>query len=404
MKSIYRFSSLTLFCLAVWLLTATPVKAQEPITLTTYLPLVFNGYDPSWSWSIESTPTLTPTVNTVYHPLLAIDREGQVHFLWQPIASPQFIYHTYLTATGWTSPTAVAPSLGNSSLLFPPVIAPDGKMHFLWLNRETTQQPYRTLYAVFDHQQWGPEETVFRAASTSYTIEGMVHLDEQGKIHATMAGNNLLVGYTYHTIRNNTWSTPITISRPTNASLVWPDRWGGIHYYGNDYLNPPNIHYFYWQNGQFLVQNRQTPGKISGYTTQLDGNNNLHLYKTGAVAIPGGQVTGLYYRCLDRNLNLGPEQVLSGQNPASNVVKNASCGGLMALAWNEGNSPAAVRVAVWNSCTQIYLKTVPFPAGVSWTPHAVAVSESPNKVCVLGYTLGYPTATRYRVICADILQ
>lgn len=415
----YKLKYAWLLGLGGWLLilrigwgNATPVWAQGDCgnNSCAYLPLVARDYDPTWVWGSVLTPTLTPSPASNVNPLLAIDRQGQVHVLWGTTSYgvPAFIYHTYLTAAGWTSPTAVAQSLGTSSVLFPPVVAPDGAMHLLWLNRETTGAPYRTLYAAFRNAQWGAEEEVYRSPYTGSTLQGMVHLDAAGQVHTTMVDGYIFSGHVSHAKRGTLgWSQPVTLTDPTYSNWIWPDQQGGVRFYGNDYETPPNLYYSYWSAGQFVTRDQKGPDRVSVSTsrrTQLDGQNNLHLFWSEDVAIPGGQVSGLYHQCINTALRVTTPELLSGSENAyaSDTVKAAGFARWTALAWREA-SGARIRLAVWDGCNRTNLKTVPFPTDATWSLKAVAISDTPGKVCVLGYSSSY-YPDRYRVICADILR
>jgi hypothetical protein len=89
---------------------------------------------------------------------MTIDAQGQVHLLWDTNSSdvPQYIYHAYLTATTWTSPTYIAYSLGTSRVMFPPVVGPGGKIHSLWTNERASGDADRMLYVFFEDGQWHP--------------------------------------------------------------------------------------------------------------------------------------------------------------------------------------------------------------------------------------------------------
>ncbi len=65
------------------------------------------------------------------------------------------------------------------------------------------------------------------------------------------------------------------------------------------------LYHSYWLNGQFVVDGQSGTGRILGRETQLDIQNNLHVYWTGQVPVPGGTVNGIFYQCLDPNLNWG---------------------------------------------------------------------------------------------------
>ena len=399
----WRISASIGMFVVLFLLVAGAIGAQSPDQndndYFVYLPLVAREYDPTWAWREGITVTLTPSYGGL---LMAIDRQGRVHLLWHPsFSSPKFIYHTYLSPSGWTSPTVVAPSLGSSEVLYPPVVAPDGVIHLLWRNRKTSNDPQRMLYAAFTGNGWTSEEEVFQSRFSYTYLQGMVHLDTSGVPHATMLDCSFFYCDVYHTVRRGNWQPAIQIALPIYSNWVWPDRWGGVHFYGNDYSDPPKLYYSYWRDGQFQTLDRFVGNlKVSGRNTQLDGQNNLHIFWTDWVPVPGGQVTGLYYQCLAQNMTASPAEVLSGYSSVSNVVKGAGYTGWVAVAWQETESSVKrVRVGVWDGCSRIYLKTL--PGGDSWQGlQAVSVSENPAMVCVLGRRSSLSEVLE--VTCADI--
>ena len=407
----YLLFSASILIIASWIIVETPVQAQTIVyDFYVYLPQVLQSYDPSWVWGEIVTPTLAPLPSANTNPLMSIDHQGRVHLIWDTTSYnvPKFIYHTYLADSGWTTPTAIAESLGTSYTLFPPVVAPDGTLHLLWRNRETTSDPYRTLYAAFRNNAWSADDEVFRSPTVGTTLQGMVHLDQAGNVHATMVDSNFFTSATYHTTHGtNKWNTPIELPHPTYLSWVWPDQLGGVRFYGNDYETPPNLYYSYWRNDEFSVFDLKGPESVtvlSGRKTQLDGLNNLHIYWSERVAIPGGEVNGLYQQCMNTDLRVTKASLLTGQESVyiSDVVKAASFERRFALAWPQ-DSGKSIKLMIWDGCTLTDIKTVPFPTEATWSVKALAVSNVPGKVCLLGYSINY-FPDRYRVLCADILR
>jgi len=382
-------------------LGSMPVRGaplQQTIT-TVYLPLVVKNYDFTWRWLPPSQITLSPRPN--HAPILVIDRSGRPHILWDTYTSPRYIYHTYLTEQGWMAAAPVAESLGTSETLFPPIIDSDGKLHLLWANwfGSSVENPYRLSYAVFDGNQWSTEDEVVRSNAD---IQGMVQFDDQGAIRVTYTGVALLGSQIYQTQHTaEGWSQPVHIylggSHP--IYLVWPDMAGGVHLYGNDAYNE-TLYHSYWLNGQFVIQGQIGTGKILGRETQLDIQNNLHVYWTGQVPVPGDTVTGIYYQCLDASLNWSPQIMPSGQEEIAGPPSKAWDGqDGFALAWKEtaGNR---VRLSLWDGCAQGDVKTFLFASDINWEVAAAAISHAPRQACVLAREL---YSYEYTVVCAVIL-
>ena len=384
----------------MWLLALGPRPVLgaplHQTTTTTYLPLVVKNYDPGWQWQLPSQIALSPHPN--HATILVIDRFGRPHILWDTYTSPRYIYHTYLTEQGWTAAAPVAESLGTSETLFPPIIDSDGNLHLLWHNwlGSSVENPYCLLYAVFDGSQWSAEEEVVRSVTD---IQGMVQLDGQDGVRVTYVGTLFFGGKAYQTQRiSGVWSSPVQVNVSHIVSLVWPDMAGGIHFYGNDTYN--NILYHsYWLNGQFIVDGQTGTGQISGRQTQLDIQNNLHVYWTGQVPVPGDTVTGIYYQCLDASLNWSPQIIPSEQEEIAGSPSKAWDGqGGFALAWKE--TPAnRIRLSLWGSCTQGDVKTFPFASDINWEVAAAAISHTPRQACVLAREL---YTYEYTVVCAVI--
>jgi hypothetical protein len=375
----------------------TPLLAQDSPDddHLVFLPLIANDYDSAWHWTSVVTPTLTPSAYSA--PLLAIDRAGQVHLLWDTLSTnARFIYHSYLTSQSWTTPTAILPTLGTSSVLYPPLVDTSGALHLLWKNVLVSNSPARLLYSSFEGGAWHPEEVVYTATSPSYSVQGMVHSGAQSVLHTTVAVSFLSTDVYYTTRTPTGWTAPFEIAPTRSPSLIWPDQLGGVHLYNDSYAG--NVYYSYWRNNQFSVDNRQTSGKVAGRNSQLDGLNNLHVFWSDAVPIPGGSVTGLYHQCFVNNQTWESSQVLTGQESlVGSAVKASDGNGGVALAWRQGNK---VQLTLWDGCVQTARKTMPMPSG-TWNLRAVALRDNPKKACLLFSPLYTLT---YNVICAEIVR
>lgn len=402
MKVYRRWLIVLAFVLLPFLLLGH-VLAQEGDEYDTYLPLVFNGYDPTWQWRVPVTVTLSPPPASA--PLMTIDGQGRVHLLWDTNSSklPKYIYHTYLTASGWTTPTYVAYSLGTSRVMFPPVVGPDGVIHFLWINERTSGEAQRMLYAYFEDDQWKPKgegEIVHQAETSYYDLQGMVHLDDEGRIHATFVESYFSANIYHYKRASSGWGVATPIYHQGIRYWIWPGQHGGVHFYGNDYQDV--LHYSYWRDGEFLVWDREASGIVEDRKSQLDVGNNLHLFWKDLVAIPWGSVNGVYYQCLDSDLNLTEVEVLSEKRDVRKVVKAMGEDRSFALSWQEAVSDTAevdaTRLGVWEGCTRTDLKTTLVDPALNLK--ALAVSDTPHKVCLL-MSDGLDV---YTVICADLLD
>jgi hypothetical protein len=361
-----------------------------------YLPAVYRDYDPSWSWNEPVMLTLSP--EPFDPPLLVIDNAGRPHIIWDTLSSPRYIFHTYLSDSGWTPPNPIATSLGASETLFPPIIDTTGTIHLLWHNDLGTgiTEHYRLIYAFFDGALWSSEEEVIRS---EWDIQGWVHLDDQGGVHVTSEGS--IFGTIHFMSRTNDgWTLPIELDPVHSVSLVWPDMFGGVHFYGSSYYPEWYIHHSYWHDGAFVINDQVAVGQLGSHDTQIDSLGNLHQFWRGQVPVPGGTVMGIYYRCLDSNLVWGPESNPSGQAEVSSALFHGwDQLTHLALAWKEAVS-GQVRLGVWNGCTQIDEKTVPFPGGtLRLEPSALAIRSNPNMICALAET---DNSGGYVIVCATV--
>jgi len=280
------------------------------------------------------------------------------------------------------------------------VVGQDGRIHLLWYNELTYSGPRRLLYSAFDGSQWSAEEEIYHVESP-YSLQGMTHLDQAGQIHVTLLSSYIYADI-YHTVREATrWSTPVNIPRLHTFSPRewWPDQRGGVHIYESSY--PNTVYYSYWRDGQFLVESAQTLGTLYGRYTQLDGLNNLNLFWLDYVPIPGGSVKGLHHQCLSDDLQWGAVQVPTGDKAVEyGLLQATDWGARFALVWRESYNDR-LRMGVWQDCVLNDMKTIPLPNDSDWSAKTLAISHTPNKICLLVKTL---YGSSYRVICVDILR
>ncbi len=398
LKKIIALSLKIIFLLIVFITPLTISQAQEN-EHQIYLPLVTNNFDPAWHWQEPTMVTLNPNPNTSDPMLMAIDADGFPHIWWDTFYSPRFIYHTHLTAQGWFTPTHVAETLGTSETLYPPVRDNQGNIHLLWHNwlGVGIENDYRLMFASFSNSQWNPEEVV---TQSDQNRQGMLHLDSQGGLHATYTGS-LFFSVIAHTSRIDTgWTPPDDIDPDHSVSQVWPDMQGGVHLYGDISYPTQHVNYSYWKDGQFLVDVQTTPGDLPYGDSQLDGKNNLHLFRLAQVPIPGGTVNGIYHRCLTNNLTWTEERVLSAsQNTKSPLLKASDQVSQVVLVWQE-SAGNRVHVAIFDECSQTRQVTITLPIENTWELESATISQSPYVFCFLARKLY--TSTEFLVQCATI--
>jgi len=272
-------------------------------------------------------------------------------------------------------------------------------LHFVWRNWLGTglENPYRLLYTRFDGLHWNPEEEIVRTANE---MQAMVQTGEPGEIHVTYV-ETLFFSSIYQTKRTESgWGSIYDVHPSHSVSLVWPDRYGGIHLYESyNYTN--DLHYSYWLDGTFEIENLVYHANLLGHESQLDGQKNLHIFWTGQVPVVGGQIQGLYYQCLSNSLLTSPEEILSGETEITGLVIKASDNqSRIALAWKEAES-GIIQLMVRNECTLQKTKPIPLFEGINWEPVSLTLSAAPNNTCVL---IRQPYTSNYSMVCAEIMD
>ena len=357
-----------------------PVQGEGVSDNTIYLPMVLKDYDPNWILGQPIKVQLSPTPLTT--PYLVVDSFGRPHLLWATWpGSSAFIYHIYLTDQGWTNPAPIAPTLGNSKLLNPPIAGKNNDLYFVWYNALNLGGPYRIMYAAWNGSSWGPEVELLGNGPSIY-INGMTRLDSQGVPNvAFLNTDGAFTSNYYHQKWTGTgFSAKQTIQELDNVSTVWLDSDGGIRFFGDDYFEN-SIHYSYWKNGAFSVNNKTVLGKLGYRDALLDGQNNLHLTRLASVPVPGGNVSGLYHQCLKSDLTWDSEQVLSGQNNILDYSVSFDENISPVMAWTHGDNQT-ITAQFWNGCQiskQKELALPTLPAGSKWG-HFSGVSSNSQAV------------------------
>lgn len=382
-KQLHRFVIALVLLLA--LISSSLVYGMQSEENTLYLPLVAKDFDTSWQFYDPIKVQLQPVPSS--NPYLVIDSSKRPHILWDTYSGEKaFIYHTYLTDQGWTTPAPIANTLGRSKLLNPPVVGSHNDIYFVWHNDLNLGGPYRILYAAWDGTQWGPEYELIGQGSSS-SINGMTRLDKQGiptvafiESDGFFSSNLYYQGWT-----GSGFSNRELIKKPTYATAAWLDTSNGVRLFGDDSLNG-SIRYSYWKGGRFIVDNQAIPGKISPRYTFLDGTNNLHLYRSASVPVPGGNVTGIYHQCLKNDLSWSPEVVLSGEAYIQKYVVAFDEQVNPLIAWST-NSSQTLTLTIWNGCSLIkqrVLSLPPLPSSYGWGDFVtVARNAKTGKVCFL---------------------
>jgi hypothetical protein len=250
------------------------------------------------------------------------------------------------------------------------------------------------MYASFANGIWHPEEEVYR---TDDQQEGMVRVNAAGEVHVTSAGGMFSI-IAHHLIRTPSgWTVPENITPSHTVSWVWPDILGGVQFYGEAYNTA--FYHTAWLNGaQPTDVLPHTGGYLSGKDTQLDGQNNLHVFARAQVPIPGDTVYGITHRCLTHDLLWTEEQVLSGiTDTTSPLLKTEDGHGQVALTWQESTGNR-VHVALFDGCTLTKTAQETLPLAQDWELEATALSQNPSAFCLLAHRVYY--SSEYLVQCA----
>ena len=108
--------------------------------------------------------------------------------------------------------------------------------------------------------------------------------------------------------------------------------------------------------------------------------------------MPGGDVNGLYYQCLDSNLVWREQSVLTGQNEVAGLVQMATDNSSwVALAW-EYSGTNQFWVNLREGCSEVSQIPIPFPNSPVLDIKTIALSKEPMKFCAIAkqrYTSNY---------------
>lgn len=369
-----------------------------------FIPAIFKDYDASWQWENLQEFALTPTPLKT---MTVIDVNGRLHIFWDVWpSSGAFIYHRYQTSSGWSVSEAIAPTLGNSNILVPPVAGPDGSVHIVWKNSLNFGGPYRLMYAVWKNGTWSPEAELNSIATNS--VSGLLSLDDTGQPRVVFSGYSDAYSTGYYLCRPTSTGCSSKIQLPTTKYLThYPfiDHTGGVVIVSEGYQNGvKRIYYSYWKDSALLIDNHEISGTVNYRGGLIDRQNNINFYRSGSVPVPGGNVYGIYQQCLASNFAWGPDQVISGQSNVA-ISQFAASTGLNLVSGRQASYGSPVVLDVWENCVSINTKTstLPPPSTSSWGALAsLASSDSPRKICLLMPVLY--ASSKFGVYCANIGQ
>jgi hypothetical protein len=303
-------------------LSISPIKGEvnDNSENNIFLPLISNQNSPAWHWGEISMVPLAPTPRNT--PISVIDAYGRVHIFWDTysFSGEAFIYHVYQKVDGWSQPVRIAETLGSSSVLGPPVLGPDGRIHLIWNNSLYTSGPIRLMHAAYDGFTWS-EETELARSENLTNFKASINLDIAGNplVAYTISSMFFRPKYFYAAQLSGSWQETRSLTAPFLDNVtceVYPDTVGGVHFYCYSRNDNSKLSYAYWKDGEMQIPEQPFIGALRNRSSLLDSGSNLHTYWTATVPVPGGSVTGLHHRCLFPDLSWGEERVISGQEQA----------------------------------------------------------------------------------------
>jgi hypothetical protein len=380
-------------CAAIWLIVlpaTASLAAQGTDSPDIYLPLVSAQDGTSWRWTESTEVELIPTPRS--GPVTALDHLGQPHLFWDTSSAPRFIYHTYYSEAGWSEPAPVAESLGTAELLYAPLVDNEGELHLVWRTDlgSNVENRYRLMYAIFNGSGWADAEEI--TGSDWGGITAIPHLDGNDKVMVTSVNNDVFGSTAIQFSRTEGWSQTEPIYPGHVVSRIWPDMQGGVHFYGWG----SRTDYSYWLDGDFEINKRDVGGQVTLRSTKLDGTRALHVFWTGQVPIPGSTVRGIYYECLNPNLEWSAQEVLSQQNQVpGSPLSYADTSEYVSLVWAESAPVQQVRLALRQGCISVVDTTVPLPPDTS----LASIAHNSTDICTI---VKQPIYAKYQAVCSKI--
>ena len=391
--------TILIFVVVLMMMACVAIPATTPVSIASPTPLpaaqIHIKDVTSWKWTEIPVPVIKPFSQ---HPQVLIDLKGRIHLLWDTLGGSDnaFIYHSYFDAGQWTSPKPIASTLGTSSIVTAPLATPDGAIHVLWYNQLQLGGPYRLMYAKYDGANWSPEVELYRSDKDP-NLSGSLFSDSQSVVHAVIrVPKGLGSDFLYLTNTTNGWQIQQSIlPQGLNDLIMWKyefDSDGGVRLYGRD-LNG-QLNFAYWKNNAATTQ--QTNITLKMYDHDFGDNlGNYYIYRIGDVPIPGGTTTGVYSQCIDTNLTLWPEQLLSGENKVVTAPQIAQSASRTVMSWITSDNQ--VQFLFPKGCGKADLFTLPLPKVIFVRQSlSLAISDLPNKLCILN------RAGEFEMYCADM--
>ncbi len=360
-----------------------------------FLPVIFKSFFARWVWSSPVAIKLTPEPN---HVVMAFDKSQAPHVIWDKspwVTGEASIYHTYRSGTSWTPTETVASISGDAETLWPPSLSPDGFLHLLW-RVSNVGGPYALNYAAWNGEGWVYKGEFLSETDDPYPT-GMVGINAAGEASIVGMYGTSIGTMVEHRIFHFDWLEWDPIGVIDGVRQAWPDASNGARIYGDDIASGQGW-YQYWAGGS--QQGSAGLGEMIGDRVGvLDGSGNMHLFHLDMT----GGAYGLFHQCLDKDLNWGPIELVSGTAKLSGYPSQAlqvavSSQGNIAAAYLDDQTQA-VGLLTWQDCRVRTQGALVAPAGTSGLD-ALAFGEAPGKLCVLRDTSG----SNKVLVCARLVN
>ena len=173
-------------------------------------PSIYHAYNPEGHWINAPVPGARG-----WRPSLACDGEKTIHLVWEsaiPNQQGDDIYHSQLTASGWTLPENISDSPKTDSSL--PQVAPaaDGTIHVVW--EERYAQRVAVGYTFGRYAAWHRPIGLTRPGRRH---SPRIAVSQRGNVHVLWVSGNVLAYRERTTGEDARWQMPERIARAADG-------------------------------------------------------------------------------------------------------------------------------------------------------------------------------------------
>lgn len=271
------------------------------------------------------------------------------------------------------------------------MVGVDGQIHLVWYNELNFGGPYRLMASSFDGNQWTGASELVRYTNNS--ANAAINVNTDGELNVVYGVPGIIsTSYFYTQKSSSGWTTAQSIdpklSYPYSLTKVMPDQAGGVKLLIRNW-NDTTLCYSYWKDNRILQQLIPLGTISTSSNSILDSEGNWHFYRTGSVPIPGGNVTGIYHQCATSTLELGAEEVLTGDVNVSDYSVTRDNNGKTVISWtNQTSENKVLNLEIFQGCE--FLKHIEYPLPSLEQPYTwgslVATAKTaghPGKFCAL---------------------